>query len=184
MADMDYLTHEQLSVLEQQALTSYDWDFEIDWSRYVGYHPDAKTVHMRTLEITGVDGSIQTEVKTIEMRGFTLLQAGKTQNKPADFTLSFQDFEDQSLKAWFLDWQNKMDSLATHRAYRRSDLMVDFYIYRLDSSLRRVWQWHYFNCLPNTTTYAEAFDGNKEPQGKCSVVITSEYMIPTPLNVA
>lgn len=182
--DMSYLTREKLSVRTQQALTSYDWDFKIDFTNYVGYHPDMETIQLRATDLTNVNPTLTTSVLEVKMRGYTLIQPGMTDNHVnATFGINLQDFEDQSLKAWFLDWQNKMDSLTTHKSYRREDLMVDCYVWRLNSDRQKVWEMHYINCLPRETSWVDDYNSDKQAVGKSTITIIAETVIPTPLNL-
>jgi len=186
MADMDYLVREKMSVRSQQKLNAGDWDFLIDFSGYVGYHPDMEVIQVRTTALTGVNPTLTTSIIDTPMRGFHVHQPGFTDNHAnAQFTINLEDFEDQSIKLWFLDWQNKMDSLTTHKALHRKDLMVDMYVWRLNVDRQRVWEMHYVNCLPNTTDWSDDYSINRDAAvGKSQLQVQAEMAIPTPLNLS
>lgn len=186
MANMDYLRRQNMSQRPRQFLTTYDWEFEIDFSQYKFYHPPMNTLRLQAKSIVGIDPTLTNTLLTTEIRGFRFQQAGMTNNyEKASFTLQLADFEDQTVKYWFLDWQNKMDSLTTHTGYRREDLMVDCYIWRLNNALQKVWEMHYINCLPSQTQYDDQYTGDKQLVGAdgTSITIQGEMVIPTPLTV-
>lgn len=183
MPNMDYLRRQNISQRNRQFLTSYDWELWIDFSNYKFYHPTMNTLILQTKAIQNVNPTLTHSLLETDIRGFHYIQPGMTDNKAnANFTLELADFDDQSLKYWFLDWQNKMDSSTTHASYRREDLMVNCYVWRLNGNRQKVWQMEYINCLPDTTSYSDVYDGNKAIVGDgATISIKGEMAIPTPL---
>ena len=184
MGNMDYIRRQNISQVRRQFLTSYDWDFLIDWKGYAFYHPDMSLLQTQIKSISGVNPTLETSIIETSVRGYRVQQAGwTTSDKPAPITLNFVDYEDQSLKYWFLEWQNKMDSLTTHASYRREQLMVDLYVWRLNSNRQKVWEMHYINCLPNGTTYTDNYEGDNKQivGGDINIQLQAEIAIPTPL---
>lgn len=184
MGNMDYIRRQNISQRNRQFLTSYDWRIYLDFSNYKFYHPDMQTIELGLGDITGVDPTLENTPLTHEIRGFLIQQPGMTNNHAKNsITINLADFEDQTMKYWFLDWQNKMDSLTTHAAYRREDLMVDLYVWRLNSNQQKVWEMHYINCLPSATTYNDSYESNsKNLVGQnSSITLQAEMVIPTPL---
>lgn len=184
MPNMDFLRRQNMSQRSRQFLTTYDWEFLIDFSNYKFYHPAMNTLKLQTKEISGVDPTLNTSILTTDIRGFRIQQPGMTNNyEKATFTINLADFEDQTIKYWMLDWQNKMDSLTTHASYRREDLFVDAYVWRLNGNQQKVWEMHYINCLPQTTAYNDPYNGEKQLVGAdgTSIAFQGEMVIPTPL---
>lgn len=184
MGNMDYLRRSNISLVNRQFLTTYDWSLYIDFSKYKFYHPPMQTLLLQTKAINNVDPTLTNNLLQTEIRGFRVQQAGMTNNyDKANFSLDLADFEDQSIKYWFLEWQNKMDSLTTHAGYRREDLMVDCYVWRLNSNQQKVWEMKYINCLPESTSYSDQYTSDKQLSGADGVTINirGEMVIPTPL---
>lgn len=184
MGNMDFIRRQNISQINRQFLTSYDWAFYIDFSKYRFYHPTMEMLLCQTRTITGVNPTLDNTPLTTDIRGFKIQQAGMTKNDAnASFGLDIADFEDQSIKYWFLDWQNKMDSITTHTSHRRQDLMVDCYVWRLNSNQQKVWEMHYINCLPQTTSYDDLYTSDKQLVGAngTTIQINGEMAIPTPL---
>jgi hypothetical protein len=119
----------------------------------------------------------------VNIRGFHYLQPGLAETKPQDLTINFQDFEDQTIRVWIWDWLNKCSSLTTLASYRREDLFCDINVYQLNSSRQRVFKYAYQNCLPANITEQVSLDGDKSALGKIPLVLSAEFMLPTPLNV-
>lgn len=185
MPNLDYLRRQKISMVNRQFLTSYDWDFEIDFSNYKFYHPNMEILHLQTKSLDGPKRTLSYEgPKEVQIRGFKIHQPGQSNNfQDAKFTLHLADFEDQSIAYWFIDWANKCDSITTHTGYRRQDLMINCTVWQLNSNLEHVFQWQYFNCLPGSGgNYDDKFDDKKELVGDdVSLEIVGEFVLPTPL---
>ena len=185
MSKMDnYLNRTQMALNNQQVLTSHDWEFEIAAWGAALYQPSETIYFCRAQSISGVNPIPQMDqLIDVNIRGFHYLQPGLAQTKPNDLTIQFQDFEDQTIRVWVWDWMNKMSSLTTLASYRREDLFVDVNIYQLNSSRQRVFKYAYQNCLPNNPTEEVTLDGEKSALGSIPLVLSAEFMLPTPLNV-
>ena len=167
----------------EQVLTTYDWEFEIvQWGPAL-YQPAEQVYFTRAKGIDGVKPLPTVSLITIDLRGYKLLQPGLVETKPDDFTINFQDFEDMTIRIWLWDWLNKMNSLTSTASYRREDLFVDINIYQLNSSQQRVFKYAYQNCLPNNPTDTVNLSSEKDKLGDVALVVSSEFMLPTPLNV-
>ena len=186
MSKMDqYLNRTNMALNNQQFLTTHDWEFEIAAWGAALYQPAENTYFCRAESISGVQPMPQFEnaVLEVNIRGFYYLQPGLVNTKPADLTINFQDFEDQTIRVWIWDWLNKMNSLTTLASYRREDLFCDINVYQLNSSRQRVFKYAYQNCLPSGVTEDVTLDSGKEALGKIPLVLSAEFMLPTPLNV-
>lgn len=187
MADMDYVLHSSLSNITEQVATSFDWEFDIAWGENCAfYHPDISLIRKRVTEITGIENAQlpKAENMQIEMRGWTLLQPGLTETKPVTITIGFQDFDDQSIKAMLLDWGNKKDSMITHRSYKRSQVMVNMEIFRLNTARQRIWKVKCTNGILADVSYEDTYTKEKTPLGKGTFGIQFETAIPVPLNIS
>jgi len=167
----------------EQVLTTYDWEFEIaSWGPAL-YQPAETVYFTRAKGIDGVKPLPTVNLITIDLRGYKLLQPGLVETKPDDITIHFQDFEDMTIRIWLWDWLNKMSSLTSTASYRREDLFVNLNIYQLNSSQQRVFKYAYQNCLPNTPTDTVTLSSEKDKLGEVDLIIASEFMLPTPLNI-
>lgn len=184
---MDYITRSQMLHKNQQVLTSFDWDFDIDFSNYVGYHPPIDFIKRSVTSISGdCDNPLPTlQLMQIPLRGFTLHQPGLTDqgSYPSPITLTAQDFEDQSLFAWMYDWLNRCNSVQNRASYRRESLFVDMDLWRLNSTRVRVLQIHYYNCLPIQPAYGNQFNDQKQPVGQMNITLQPEWRLVTALNI-
>lgn len=183
MANMEYVRRNNIAERSQQFLTSYDWEYMIDFQWFKFYHPPMEVLRKRTKDIDGGDATLKHTILEDTIRGFRVHQPGFTDSKGGTVSITFADFEDQSIKYWYLDWQNKMDSLTTHAQYRKEDLMVDVYLWRLNSNRQKVWEKHFINCLPQDTSYGDQYEhDNRSLLGKdTKLTLMAEMIIPTPL---
>lgn len=180
---MDYVNRDKMSMAGLQALTSGDWDFQIiPADTAVMYMPPMETVHVRTRGISGVNPLPPVQIMQIELRGFTLLQPGKIQTKPDPVTIDLQDVEDQAMVSWIWDWNMKMCNIQNLKSNRREDLFCDVIIWQLNSNRIPVWQYHYYDALPDGSQFQVQFDSEKSPLGSGTVTFNAEYMVPKPLN--
>jgi hypothetical protein len=181
----EYIRRQNISIRNRQFLTTYDWAMDVDFSQYPFYHPNIESLRLRTKDLSGINPTLEHNLISNTVHGYKLLQPGWTNTTAnTDITLNLVDWEDQSIKYWFLDWQNKCDSITTHTGYRREDLMIDLYVWRLNSNQQKVWEMHYINCLPKTTQYQDTYEtNNKQAVGfdGVSLAIEAEQALPTPL---
>jgi hypothetical protein len=184
MADMDYITRAQMQHKNLQALTSFDWEFNIDFSTYVGFHPPMSVIRTATNGIQCQPGLVpQVAPMTIPLRGFSIQQPGLSDEQAQyTVTLAMQDFEDQSLLAWMYDWTNRCNSVINKASYRRESVFVDVDVLQLNSTRVRVLQLHYYNCLPIGTEDYQ-FSQNKAVNGGATLTMIAEWRLVTLLNI-
>jgi len=186
MANMDYITRSQMQHKNMQVLTSFDWDYNIDFGAYVGFHPPMDQIKRCVNTISGdCDSPLPTlDIMTVPLRGFTIHQPGLTDqgSRPGPIMMAGQDFEDQSLFAWWYDWLNRANSVQ-NRAYRRESLFVDIDLWRLNSTRVRVLQIHYYDCLPAQAPYENSFNDGKAPVGQIQMTFQPEWRLVTLLNI-
>jgi len=179
---MDYVTRDKIAQKTSQFLTSFDWDLEILTKPSAVYWPGDDVFKVRTSEIVPTSIIPDHSVISVEIRGFTLLQPGLTINS-GDFSITLQDFEDQSILALMIDWVYKCNNPNTRSSYRREDLLMDFNLYRLNSSRKPVFQYIIKGCLPNKLDYSDPMDGTKKEIGKCTFGCKVEYFESKLLNI-
>ena len=187
MADMSYITRVQMQHKNLQVLTSFDWDWQIDFSSHVGYHPPMQLLKTACTQISGdCDQPLPTLTPMqIPLRGFTLIQPGLTDagSLPQTLVLELQDFEDQSIFSWCYDWLNRCNSVQNRASYRRESIFVDIDLWRLNSSRVRVMQIHYFNCMPLSAQYSNQYNDQKSQVGVTGLVLQPEWRLVTALNI-
>jgi hypothetical protein len=180
---MDYLTRDNMAKNNLQVLTSFDWDFTINFKNTIMYHPNIDIIRLRATAVNGISYELDHTPIEVNMRGFTIQQPGLTVNKPGALTLNLQDFEDQALRIWLIDWVNRCNSPANRMSARREDLMVDMTFWQLNSNRQRVFEYKYENCLPTGSSIDDSFSSEKNVNGKISLIVQAEYIKLTPLNI-
>lgn len=183
--DMSYLNRNALVSPSNQVLTTFDWDFDITFpANYAPYHPPIETIRQRILSIDGIKFIPDPVLLDIKLRGgVTMLQAGLTENKPGSLTLMLQDFEDQSMTIWALDWTKKLNDWRTRKSYRKESVYIDMTIYQLNSDREAVFQWNYMTGLLDAGEFGSPAKADKDALTGQSMTINFEYVEPIPLNL-
>lgn len=186
MANMnDSINHAMVAKNTLQALTTLDWEFQIDYVGQAMYQPNFQTVFIRTTAVSGLRTVPSVSLLDVQLRGYSLLQPGIVTTKPEPVSLTVQDLEDQTVVTWMWDWANKMSNMANLASYRREDLFANITFWQLNSSRQKVFEFKYFNCLPDTSGITGYdFSNEKNIQQPLTIAFQAEYMEPKPLNLS
>ncbi len=184
MAYMDYLTRDKMAKTNLQVLTTFDWDFKITPHKPgIVYMPDHELIRVRTTGISGCNPIPDVSIMDVNLRGYMVQQPGLCSTVPQPISIQLQDFEDQALTAWMINWLMKMNNLDNLASYRREDLFCDIEIYQLNSSRVPVHKFLYYNCLPqNPNGNLSDFGPDKNPLGMMAINIKAESYKHTLLN--
>ena len=151
MSFMDQVNYNAVKHENLEVLTSFDWEIEITQKPNAVFWPD-DTEWKSRLKSIQFSYDLGNQPISVELRGgYKVRQPGQTK-VPSDVavTIEMQDFEDQLLAAWLLDWVLKCQSITTRRSLHKKDLICpQINVYRLNSSRTPVKQWTMYNCLPN-----------------------------------
>jgi hypothetical protein len=183
---MSYVTRDQIVGSNGQKLTTFDWDFKITKSANDEvYSPGEQLTKARISSITGIpfmpeyQGNLPTEI-----RGFKMIQPGFTNNYGGQCTITIEDFEDQSMTAFIMDWLWKCNNPANHASYHKKQLAWDkLELFRLNSSREPVFKVTLYTVLPGGAGSDMSFTSDKQLQGQIQLSLDYEYFDSEFLNV-
>ena len=180
---MDFINRNNMKMNAQEILTSFEWDVEFTKKPAAVFWPGDDTFHIRlnSVQPPGADGS-SNQVQQAEMRGFTLIQSGLTENS-GSLSMNFQDFEDQAIVAFLEDWVTKCNTRDTRRSIHKRDLIADIKVTRYNSFRKPVKEWICETCLPAQSGYGDQFTAQKALLGQCSLNLQVEYFTTHLLNL-
>ena len=170
---MDLINKDSMIDRTTQLLTSFEWDLTFKTWPPAVFCPGQSIFRIRTTGIEPPKWPDNTPISA-QLHGFRVIQSGLTENT-GTFTINYQDFEDQSLVAFFLDWTYKSCDPATRSGYRNEDLMSDIILYRLNSSRKATKMWKCMGCLPANVNHNDAMNSDKTPIGDGTISLEVEY---------
>jgi hypothetical protein len=158
---------------DKQMLTSYEWGYRVVEPPQNVYLPSEEVHAPRALSIVPPP-DISAGMLETQLRGFTLKQPGLSITT-GDFTMTFQDFEDQEMVAFITDWLYTMSNPNDQTSAPREEMKGRIDILRLNVKREVVKTWKCEGVFPVSMDNGESMTGTKDPIGPLTVNFTAEF---------
>jgi len=168
---MSYINRANM-MTSKEILTSFDWEVKFVKIPSAVYWPGELTFQMRLKEVQ-LPPDLTVDVNKTELRGYSILTPGLVTNS-GQFTLNLQDFEDQSITAFLIDYVYKVNNPLTRQSLRKEDLICDVDFYRLNVSRQPVKVCKLRTCLPTAINQGDEQNTEKTPIQATSITFEAQ----------
>lgn len=158
---MDSYINEAEMTSKADTLSSFDWELECTSLPKAIYFPGKLVVMGRTNSVS-VPADFSVSNGDAAMRGWSSKQVGMSNNS-GQLVLNFQDFEDQAVTAFCLDYYYKSNNPLTRRSLRKEDLASDWVFRHLNVNRQPVRTCYMKTCLYSNSDPGETADNQKNP---------------------
>lgn len=168
MGYMDFINQAQAQN-KADILSSFDWELRCITKPKAVYYPGDLVIAGRTNSVD-LPPDIDIENGNSDMRGYVIKTPGKAKTD-GEVTINYQDFEDQAMTAFFLDYAYKSDNPFTHQSLPKEDLASDWDFYRLNVNRQPVRVCRMRTCLVSNGNMGDTQDTTKTPIQKGKITL-------------
>lgn len=174
MADvLDFLNYSKMMDSTRELLTSDKWDASFEKFPEAVYSPGSQALKFRLKSVSGL-GSNTFQIDqplTTNIRGFEIpVQPGQAVLRNSSIQMTFLDYEDQSIYAFFTDWKAKCCNPVTQWSYRAEQLRANILFQRLNSQNVPVREYRMVNAMIAGDQYADEFTSERQLVGADAVI--------------
>lgn len=134
---LNYINYQSISQEHREFLRSDVWDFHWTQPPAAVYFPGNDFLKTR-LQAVNPQFPTQMGQMSAVIRQIQINQATKSGTSSGTFTLDFMDFEDQAIKMWLWDWEDKCGSNEERYSFRKEDVIAEARITVMNSSRKPI----------------------------------------------
>lgn len=159
----------------REFLTTGLWDIKFTKIPAAVYFPGNETIASRILSVDAPNPMV---AKLLEYnhRDFVKIQPSARVPRNGEVTLTFTDFEDQSIVAWINNWAYSQSDPETNMGYRSEYLKCDLILTRLNTSGNPVNEITCKSGYLKSPRFANDYSDKQDLLAKQSFTISFEYI--------
>lgn len=179
---LNFINYTKINNEQQEFLRSDLWYFEFTVPPACVYFPGNDIIKTRLTAVNIQTGGSLGQI-TANIRGFNIKQNVGTQSD-GTVSLTFVDFEDQSISIFKRDWQQKLTNMDNKFTYRKEDTVAQCKLVQLNSSRIPIYEWVFNTCQLTDGTIQRTFGSDDAAQnGDVDMNLSFEHCVPQELNI-
>ena len=179
---LNFINYKNINGEQQEFLRSDLWYFEFIVPPACVYFPGNDLIKARLTEVSIQTGGSLTPIQA-NIRGFEI-QQNVSVHSNGSISLSFVDFEDQSISIFKRDWQQKLTNMDNKFTYRKEDTVAQCKLVQLNSSRIPIYEWVFQTCQLTDGTINRTFGSDDASNnGNVEMNLSFEHCVPQELNI-
>jgi hypothetical protein len=181
---LNYINYSNINENQKEFLRSDLWDWKFTLPPAAVYYPGDEIFQTRLTTVAPTFSHSPAGGIDITIRGYQISQKVGYESH-GSVTLTFEDREDQSITAFFFDWQEKLTERSTKYTFRKEDTYAEAIVTQFNSSRIPIRRYQLLTCQLASCTPSIAMDSATAPSssGNISAEIAYEHHIMELLNL-